>query len=205
MLFAISKLTSTSILVSLDNAFGILPPQKWRYGVNRCRVLSANLSLLCFAFALAVLGCQKAANQQYPSPPPAASSNADNPAPPMAIQPTPTPAPTPHPQATTTSSSAAPNCPSRHCHFRPPRPGCRLQDQHSRPGIFRHLPGPDRGRRQARHPQGGSRFRFRKRRQARWKIQRRRCAIAHPHQHYRQEPGLQYPNLHAYRQQHRQG
>ena len=63
--------------------------------MNRCRVLSANLSLLCFAFALAVLGCQKAANQQYPSPPPAASSNADNPAPPMAIQPTPTPAPTP--------------------------------------------------------------------------------------------------------------
>jgi len=58
--------------------------------VNRGRVLSAKLSLLCFA--LAVLGCQKAANPQFPSPPPPASSNADNPAPPAASQPTPPPA-----------------------------------------------------------------------------------------------------------------
>jgi hypothetical protein len=50
--------------------------------VNRSRVPSA----LCFAFALAVLGCQKAANQQYSSPPPA---NADTPAPPAANQPAP--------------------------------------------------------------------------------------------------------------------
>jgi hypothetical protein len=48
--------------------------------VNRSRVPSA----LCFAFALAVLGCQKAANQQYSSPSPA---NADTPAPPAANQP----------------------------------------------------------------------------------------------------------------------
>jgi len=60
--------------------------------VNRSRVPSANLSLLCFAFALAVLGCQKAANPQHPSPPPVAPANADNPAPPAANQPTPTPA-----------------------------------------------------------------------------------------------------------------
>jgi hypothetical protein len=46
--------------------------------------------LLCFA--LAVLGCQKAANPQFSSPPPPASSNADNPAPPAASQPTPPPA-----------------------------------------------------------------------------------------------------------------
>ena len=57
--------------------------------MSRSRVLSANLSLLCFAFALAVLGCQKAANPPYPSPPPSASSNADTPAPPAANQPTP--------------------------------------------------------------------------------------------------------------------
>jgi hypothetical protein len=62
--------------------------------VNRSRVLSANLSLLCFAFALAVLGCQKAVNQQYPPPPPAAPANADNSAPPAANQPTPPPVPT---------------------------------------------------------------------------------------------------------------
>jgi hypothetical protein len=61
--------------------------------VNRSRVLSANLSLLCFAFALAVLGCQKAANPQHLSPPPDVSSKADNPAPPAANQPPPTPAP----------------------------------------------------------------------------------------------------------------
>jgi hypothetical protein len=60
--------------------------------VNRSRVPSANLSMLCFAFALAVLGCQKAANPQHPSPPPVAPANADNPAPPAANQPTPTPA-----------------------------------------------------------------------------------------------------------------
>jgi hypothetical protein len=72
--------------------------------VNRSRVLSASLSLLCFAFALAVLGCQKAANQQYPPPPPAAQANADNPAPPPANQPPPasahtrTPRPPPPPR-----------------------------------------------------------------------------------------------------------
>jgi hypothetical protein len=57
--------------------------------VNRRRVPSANLALLCFA--LAVLGCQKTANPQFPSPPPVASSNADNPAPPAASQPAPPP------------------------------------------------------------------------------------------------------------------
>jgi hypothetical protein len=45
--------------------------------------------LLCFA--LAVFGCQKAANPlQLASPPPAASSNADDPTQPAASQPTPT-------------------------------------------------------------------------------------------------------------------
>jgi hypothetical protein len=57
--------------------------------VNRSRAPSANLSLLSFAFALAVLGCQKAANPQLPSPPPSASSYADTPAPPAANQPAP--------------------------------------------------------------------------------------------------------------------
>src|SRR5271154_64156 len=77
----------------------MLPPQKWRYYVNRGRVPWANLSLLCFAFAfaIAVPGCQKAANQQYSPPPPAASVNADNSAPPAASQPTSTPAPTRRP------------------------------------------------------------------------------------------------------------
>jgi hypothetical protein len=72
--------------------------------VNRSRVPLASLSLLCFAFALTVLGCQKAANQQFPPPPPAAQVNADNPAPPPANQPPPdsahtrTPRPPPPPQ-----------------------------------------------------------------------------------------------------------
>lgn len=62
--------------------------------MNRSRVLSANLSLLCFAFALAVVGCQKSASQQSPSPPPDAATPAstDNSAPSAAKQPTPTPA-----------------------------------------------------------------------------------------------------------------
>src|SRR5580704_6604086 len=46
--------------------------------MNRRRPLSANLSFVCLALALALLGCQKSADQQSSSSP---SSSADAPAP----------------------------------------------------------------------------------------------------------------------------
>jgi hypothetical protein len=66
--------------------------------MNYRRALSARLSLVCFALALAVVGCQKSANQQSsaPSPDAAAPASSDSAASPAssAVQP---PAPIPPP------------------------------------------------------------------------------------------------------------
>ena len=61
------------------------------------RAVSANLSLVCFAFALAVFGCQKSADQPSSSSTPdaAAPGNPGNPAPSAANQPAPKPLPRP--------------------------------------------------------------------------------------------------------------
>jgi hypothetical protein len=65
--------------------------------MNRFRPMSLNLSLLCFALALAVFGCQKPADQQPSSysPDAAAPTGSDSAASSAARQPTPPPRPKP--------------------------------------------------------------------------------------------------------------
>src|ERR1700730_12478042 len=67
--------------------------------MNRRRALSASLSAVCFAFAFALLGCQKSADQpSSASSPDAAAPGSDSSAPASAAnQPTPPPPPPPRP------------------------------------------------------------------------------------------------------------
>jgi hypothetical protein len=62
--------------------------------MNRRRPLSANLSFVCLALALALLGCQKSADQQSSSSP---SASPDAPAPAASNAPAPAPAKEPAP------------------------------------------------------------------------------------------------------------